>query len=43
MKFRIEPRGGHLLAELQDRESAADMPRALKVPVGFNPSSLMKR
>jgi len=25
MKFRIEPRGGHLLAELQGRESAADM------------------
>jgi hypothetical protein len=25
MKFRIEPRGGHLLAELHDRENAADM------------------
>jgi hypothetical protein len=25
MKFRVEPRGGHLLAELQGRETAAQM------------------
>jgi hypothetical protein len=25
MKFRVEPRGGHLLAELQGRETAAHM------------------